>query len=174
MSSFTSFHHPCFSEHFLRKSKNSPNPRAFLSFQDFNLSGTFLILKICIKIRVDYSFSQYNFSDFDVHTDFLAVYKYATENDINESCIDSPVHYPEVLHPLPWEPTVAFASGRYEIDPSSLECRTVVPPSYKPYPRSTIKMYFNRLISRLGSESLLRWAEVFSGQTWVRILTTMG
>ena len=42
----------------------------------------------------DYSFTQYNFDDFDVHTDFLSVYKYATENDINESYMDSPVYYP--------------------------------------------------------------------------------
>ena len=58
----------------------------------------------------DYSFFQYNFDDLDVHTNFLAVYKYVTENDINESCIDSSVSYSEVFHPLPWEPTVAFAS----------------------------------------------------------------
>ena len=49
----------------------------------------FLVLRLCIKIMADYSFSQYNFDNFDVHTDFLVVYKYATENDINESCKDS-------------------------------------------------------------------------------------
>ena len=51
---------------------------------------------------------------------FLAVYKYATKNDINESCMDSPKRYSEVLQPFPWEPTVAFAPGSYDIDPSSL------------------------------------------------------
>ena len=88
----------------------------------------------------DYSFPRYNFDDLDVLTDFLAVYKYATENNINKSCIDSPVCYLEVLHPLPWEPIVTFAPEHYEIDPSSLEGITVVPSSYRLYPRATIKI----------------------------------
>ena len=88
----------------------------------------------------DYLFARLNFYNIDIHTDFLAVYKYATENDINESCMDSPVYYPEFLHPCPWEPSVGFPPRRYEIDPCSLEVITVVPPSYNPYPRAAIRM----------------------------------
>ena len=77
----------------------------------------------------DYSFARFNFEDINVHNDFLAVYKYATEKDINELCMDSPIYYPETLHPFRWEPTIAFPPGRFEIDPCSLVGITVVPPT---------------------------------------------
>lgn len=59
---------------------------------------------------------------------------------MNESCMDSPVSYPKVLNPLPWEPTIAFAPGQYEIEPHSLEGVTVFPPSYRLYSRAAIRM----------------------------------
>lgn len=88
----------------------------------------------------DYSFSQFNFDIFDVQTNFLAMYNYVTETDVNESCVDSPIRYSEILHPLPWEPTVAFVPGRFDVNNSNLEGITVVPPSYRLYPTTHIQM----------------------------------
>lgn len=58
----------------------------------------------------------------------MDVYNYVTEHDINESCIESLIHYLETLHPLPWEHIIAFAPGKFVVDVSSLEGITVVPP----------------------------------------------
>lgn len=171
-----------FSRAFFKILKNSLFSMLFSSSGLFQLSHVRFFLWLYIKITADYSFSLFNFDNFDVQTDFLAVYNYVTENDINESCVDSHVHYPEVLYPFPWEPTIAFTPDHFDITNSSLKGITVIPPSYRHIRLLKFRwhpLHYEKLLTKVrthairGRSMLLAQAHptISSGQHGVRSWT---
>jgi putative gypsy type transposon len=134
-----------FSERFRKIPKKSQiNSRISSKTRDFSSLACLVQVRFlprsCIGIMADFTFSCINFDNDSADLDFIDVYNYVTENDVNESCLESPIRYPETLCPFPWEPTVAFAPGKFDVNVNNLEGIMIVPPSYRPYPSASVEM----------------------------------